>query len=45
LAAECQMAEHVPVQAHDVPMQRIITERAVYDCVNGGLLGEGGSVR
>jgi 5-formyltetrahydrofolate cyclo-ligase len=45
LAAECQMAEHVPVQAHDVPMQRIITERAVYDCVNGGSLGEGGSGR
>ncbi len=37
LAAECQLAEHVSVQAHDVPMHRIITERAVYDCTQSDL--------
>ena len=36
LAAQCQMAEQVSVQAHDVPMHRVITERAVYECANSG---------
>ena len=36
LAAECQLAERVPVEAHDVFMHRIVTERTVYDCANSG---------
>src|SRR5262249_20104673 len=30
LAFECQMFPGVPTDAHDVPMDKIITERAVY---------------
>ena len=32
LAFEAQMRKTLPVEAHDVLMDRIITERAVYDC-------------
>jgi len=32
LAYECQLVDAVPHLAHDVPVQKIVTERAVYDC-------------
>lgn len=35
LAFEVQLMEAVPVERHDVPMDYLITERAVYDCAAG----------
>ena len=32
LAYELQLVDAIEAQPHDVPMQKIITERAVYDC-------------
>ena len=32
LAFECQMFAEIPTQAHDVRMDRIVTERGVHDC-------------
>ncbi len=32
MALEMQMVDHVPMEAHDVFMQRIVTENGVYDC-------------
>jgi len=31
LAFECQMFEEIPMQSHDVSMDRVITESAIYD--------------
>jgi len=32
LAFECQLADAVPHLAHDVPVHKILTEQAAYDC-------------
>jgi 5-formyltetrahydrofolate cyclo-ligase len=35
LAFECQLVDRVPMLPHDVPMQKILTEQAIYEALPG----------
>ncbi len=32
LAFECQIVDHVPTEEHDVPLDKIVTEKRIIDC-------------